>query len=79
MEMRKEMYKRRADALRAAERYADEHHGFVRPCDMADSHMMFDYEDDAVQRMSWSGETAAFGVLSLDSYDKIGLFAYWGD
>ena len=51
----------------------------VKPCDVADSHMLFDYEDDAMQRMCWSGEVSAIGVLSFDSYAKIGLFAYWED
>ena len=74
----KAIYYSRENAKAAAEKFASENNGIVQVSKYgADHRTNFDYEDDDMQSMCWSGEVAAFEVIGNDNYEVIGLFAYW--
>lgn len=74
MAIMKALYERKGDALHAAEGFAEEHKGTVKPNARVDSHTVFDYEDDA-SLFVW-GEAPAFAVVGGD---EEGIFAYLWD
>lgn len=70
----KALYRFKVEALRAAETFAEEHKGFVKPGSIVDGRTVFDYEDDA-SMVVW-GETPAFAVVGGN---EEGTFAYLED
>ena len=61
--MRVEFYYKKADAMKAAERFAKENGKGVFVPARADDKTKFDYEDDRVQGLCWSGEVQGVGVI----------------
>ena len=77
--MRNELYYRKSAALAAAEQFAAENNGMVRGLVTRDDRSRFDFEDDEMQRICWSGEMNAISVVDKDTLEEIGAFAYWDD
>lgn len=75
--MRKEFYFRKSAAMAAAERFAKEYNGIIRGYKTCDDRTKFDYEDDEAGRLSWSGQVNAILVVSAETGEEIGAFAYW--
>ena len=74
----KAIYYSQKDAKAAAEKFASENNGYVKVSKYgADDRTKFDFEDDKMRSMCWSGQVAAFEVLDNKNYEEIGLFAYW--
>lgn len=77
--MRNELYYRKSAALAAAEQFAASNNGMVKGSVIRDEHSKFDFEDDEIQSICWSGEISAILVRDKDTYEEIGAFAYWDD
>lgn len=73
--MVREMYLKRADALRAAVRAAVAIDGWWDAGAVVDSGMTFDRNE---MTGPWSGECAAFKVTN-DEGELVGLYGYWED
>lgn len=77
--MKNELYYRKSAALAAAEQFAASNNGMVKGSVIRDERSKFDFEDDEIQSICWSGEISAILVRDKDTYEEIGAFAYWDD
>lgn len=75
--MRKEFYLKRSSAQAAAESFAKENGGIIRGYKTCDDRTNFDFEDEEAGRLSWSGQVNAILVVSAETGEEIGAFAYW--
>lgn len=72
----------RSDALKAAEKFANENDGIVKPTTIDDRTQFADedyddkFRDEVVNVGGWSGETGAFAVID-DNGDTLMMFPYW--
>lgn len=80
--MRKELHYNYSDAEKAAKMLASECGGTVETRSRygiqmsADDNTRFDYEDDAMEEMEWSGEVSGIAVVDPEGR-QVGLFCYW--
>lgn len=75
MEKTRELYYKKADAMRAAEEFQKLFGGYIGNAS-ADDRTNFNFEDERMSNMQWSGEIAAVQVYgSRDGMS--GLFAWW--
>lgn len=77
--MRNELYYRKSAAREAAEKFAASNNGTVKGSVTRDEHSTFDFEDEEIQGICWSGEMNAILVIDRDTFEEIGAFAYWDD
>ena len=77
--MRKEFYLKKSAARVAAVIFASENNGIIRGYKTCDDRTKFDYEDDEAGRLSWSGQVNAILVVSAETGEEIGAFAYWDE
>jgi len=76
--MNKQFYRLRKDALRAAEIFANQNYGYVKSNGIESDESLRDAERFGFSPdFSFSGEVAAFHVISSKTYDIIGIFAFW--
>lgn len=71
----KELYYKKADAIKAAEDFQKLFGGYMMQTS-ADDRTSFNFEDDIMQNMCWSGELAAVEVYGARE-GMAGLFAWW--
>ena len=75
--MTRKLYYKKADAMKAAKAHQREFGGDIQKSS-TDHRTEFDFEDDKMQRMQWSGEICAVRVYGCkEGHD--GLFAWWDD
>lgn len=80
--MRKELHYKKTDAEKAANAFAAKCAGTVETRSRyglrlsADDRTRFDYEDDEMLDMCWSGEVAGIAVTDAEGW-QVGLFCYW--
>lgn len=78
--MRTEFYFRKEDAQKRAELFASENNGVISSrYGRVDEHTHFDYLDDDMEELGWTGESPAIMVVDADNYNEIGRFAFWTD
>lgn len=71
----RELYRKKADALEAAQSFHKLWGGWYGKTH-ADDKTKFSFEDDAMSNMSWSGELNAVQVYG-GRHGMAGLFAWW--
>ena len=77
MKMKKELHYKRSDALESAGDMIGLWGGWWTEA-TADDSTKFDYEDERMQRICWSGELKAIRVSGCRNGME-GLFAWWED
>jgi len=73
--MTRELYRYKADAMKAAEEMVRLWGGWIGNAS-ADDRTKFNYEDEHMQNMLWSGELNAVQVYGC-RHGMAGLFAWW--
>lgn len=82
MIMNAKFYYFRKDALAAAERYANDNNGIVKPTTIDDRTPIASEEyddkfrDEVINTGGWSGETSAFAVIDAQG-EPMMIFPYW--
>lgn len=80
--MNAKFYYFRKDALEAAEKFANENDGIVKPTTIDDRTQFAneDYDDqfrdEVVNTGGWSGETGAFAVIDYNG-NTLMMYPYW--
>lgn len=75
--MIKNLYFKKKDALKAAKDHLRIYGGYAINA-LADDSTNFDYEDERMKKMCWSGELNAVAVNDCSDGND-GLFAWWED